>query len=171
VSVIIGARPYEFIARDYHLPGAITGFEPADMLLGILSVLRQIISKEAKVGNSYGRAVRPEGNPKAQHLIQEVFHVVDSEWRGFGMIPASGLELKEPYRIFSATERFPLRITEGWGHQGCLCGEVVKGVIAPEQCPLYKKVCTPENPRGPCMVSYEGTCLIHYKYGGNEWTA
>ncbi len=170
VSVIIGTVPYEFVAKDFKLPGAITGFEPADMLLGILDVLNQMIKKEAKVNNAYKRVVQREGNPKALDLIYEIFDTVDAEWRGFGIIPASGLQLKKEYSKFSASEKFSLNFNEGWGHEECLCGEVVKGAIVPEKCPLYKKVCTPENPHGPCMVSYEGTCLIHYKYGESKWS-
>jgi hydrogenase expression/formation protein HypD len=169
VSVIIGTEPYEFVAKDYNLPGAITGFEPADMLLGILDVLNQIIKKEARVNNAYERVVQKEGNPKALDLMYEIFDIIDAEWRGFGFIPASGLQLKKEYNTFSASKKFSLDFNEGWGHEECLCGEVVKGAIPPEKCALYKKVCTPENPRGPCMVSYEGTCLIHYKYGESKW--
>ncbi len=163
VSVIIGSRPYEFIAEEFGVPGAITGFEPADLLLGILSVLKQQERGEARVDIAYKRAVKPEGNVVAREIIESVFSVSDGEWRGFGMIPMSGLKLKN--RGLDTAERFSLSSTSSWVHDACRCGEIVKGVIEPEECPLFGKACTPEKPLGPCMVTFEGTCLIHYKYG------
>lgn len=168
VSVIIGPQPYEFIAREFSLPGAITGFEPADMLLGILSVLRQIEGGEARVDIAYARAVRPEGNPAARRVMARACEVTDGEWRGFGAIPASGLTLRN--RDLDAFERFSLAYDPSWENMPCGCGDVVRGLIEPEQCPLFGNPCTPEQPMGPCMVSVEGCCLIHYKYGDTMWT-
>lgn len=168
VSVIIGSKPYEFIAREFGVPGAITGFEPVDLLLGVLSVLRQIEKGEARVDIAYSRAVRPEGNPVALRLIERVCEVTDGEWRGFGAIPASGLRLRN--RDLDAFARFSLSYDSSWENPACRCGDVVRGVVEPEECPLFGKPCAPEKPLGPCMVSVEGSCLIHYKYGKTTWT-
>ena len=162
MSVIIGSEPYRFVAEQYGVPGAVAGFEPADLLFGILSVLRQIRDGRAEVEIAYRRAVKPEGNPLAKRLIEEVFTVGDAEWRGFGTIPQSGLF---PPGELCALSRFGVKAESGWETNGCRCGEVVRGVSEPEDCPLFGTGCTPERPLGPCMVSYEGSCLIHFKYG------
>ncbi len=162
VSVIIGSNPYRFIPERYGIAGAIAGFEPADLLLGILSVLRQIKNGKPEVDIVYKRAVKPEGNLKAKRLMEDVFHIVDEEWRGFGIIPESGLA---PSDDFSAFRRFEINVKSTWEKKGCKCGEIVKGVAQPEDCPFFGNACTPESPLGACMVSIEGSCLIHYKYG------
>lgn len=162
VSVIIGSEPYRFVAEQYGVPGAVAGFEPADLLLGILSVLRQIREGRATVEIAYRRAVKPEGNPLAKRLIEEVFTVGDAEWRGFGIIPRSGLF---PPEDLCALSRFGITAESGWEAKGCRCGDVVRGIAEPEDCPLFGTGCLPERPLGPCMVSYEGSCLIHFKYG------
>lgn len=169
VSVIIGSDVYSFIPQDFGIPGAITGFEPADLLLGILSVLRQIKEKKPIVDIAYKRVVRKEGNKKAYSLILEIFDVYDAKWRGFGEIPESGLIPKEKFREFRLTERFCLKPDEIFGINGCRCGDVIKGLVEPIDCPLFDKVCNPSSPMGPCMVSYEGTCLIYHKYKDVEW--
>jgi hydrogenase expression/formation protein HypD len=165
VSTIIGEAAYSFIAEKYGLSGAIAGFEPADILLGILSVVRQIRWKKPEVANEYKRVVRPEGNPQALALMEEMLEKFNADWRGLGIIPESGLRLKPVYKDFDAVWRFalkllPVRIVKS----ACRCGEVLKGLIKPKDCPLFGQVCHPENPKGPCMVSYEGACLIEYKY-------
>lgn len=162
VSVIIGSKPYRFIAEDYGIPGAITGFEPVDLIMGVMSIVEQISDGRAEVDIVYKRAVKPDGNPVARKLMEEVFHVGDAEWRGFGVIPESGMY---PEKEFMAEERFSIGEFEVWENRGCRCAEVVRGVAEPEECPLFGKVCTPESPMGACMVSVEGVCLIHYKYG------
>jgi len=162
VSVIIGSEAYRFVAEQYGVPGAVAGFEPADLLFGILSVLRQIRDGRAEVEIAYRRAVKPEGNPLAKRLIAEVFTIGDAEWRGFGTIPLSGLF---PPGELCALSRFGIKAESGWESEGCRCGEVVRGIAEPEDCPLFGTGCTPERPLGPCMVSYEGSCLIHFKYG------
>jgi hydrogenase expression/formation protein HypD len=169
VSVITGTDVYEFIPGEFGLPGAVTGFEPADLILGILSVLKQIESGKPEVAIAYTRAVRPGGNPKARELMEKAFEISDVEWRGFGMIPGSGLKLKD--RNLDAVERFSLDDRSFFGHGACRCGEIVTGNIEPYDCPMFKNGCTPETPFGPCMVSVEGACLICYKYGESEiWT-
>jgi len=116
--------------------------------------------------NQYKRSVKEEGNPKARMIMKKVFRVVDSKWRGLGMIPASGLDLKDEFREFNAYHVFPLNIPPPQEYPGCRCGEVLAGKIVPPECPLFGKACTPENPKGPCMVSVEGACGIYYRYGG-----
>lgn len=167
VSVIIGSKPYQFIAKEFLIPGAVTGFEPVDLMLGVLSVLRQIESNSPKVDIAYKRAVKEEGNEKAKKIIEEVFEISDVEWRGFGIIPKSGLKLKN--KKLDALEIFKFSTPQLFENKGCRCGDVLKGLIEPNNCPLFKNVCTPESPVGPCMVSVEGSCLIHYKYGSLEW--
>lgn len=167
VSVILGSKPYEFIAKEFGLPGAITGFEPADLLLGVISVLKQIESGHPEVDIAYPRVVRHEGNPLARKLMKRVFKISDGEWRGFGKIPGSGLNLRD--KKMDAVIKFSMDTSSTWERAGCRCGDVVKGAIEPPECPLFRKVCSPEKPMGPCMVSVEGSCLIFYKYGDVEW--
>jgi len=167
VSVIIGSEAYRFIPEEFGLPGAISGFEPADLLLGIISVLRQIENGDPKVDIAYPRAVKPEGNRIALGLVEEVFEVADAEWRGFGTIPKSGLRLRDG--ALDAACRFGLELTSSWENEGCRCGEILRGAAEPEDCPLFMTACNPDTPLGPCMVSVEGSCLIHCKYGAVEW--
>lgn len=166
VSAIIGIAPYAFIPREYGLPGAVAGFEPADILLGIRAVLDQMAAGRPEVALTYSRVVRPEGNPAALALMDEVFEPEDALWRGLGTIPRSGLRLRPEWAAFDAEKKFGLSIRRtGGGLPGCRCGDVLRGVIAPRECGLFGAACTPEAPRGPCMVSFEGACLVHYKYG------
>lgn len=167
VSTIIGSLPYEFIPRDYGVPCVISGFEPLDILASIYMLVKQIKEKRAGVEIQYRRCVRPEGNQKAVTRLYEVFEVADSQWRGIGMIPNSGLKIREEYSKHDARCEFDVQITN---HQSpitnCICGEILRGVSTPVDCLLFGKGCIPENPVGPCMVSSEGTCGAHYKYGG-----
>jgi len=165
VSAIIGVKPYDFIARKYGIPGAIAGFEPSDILLGISSILEQIIEGRPSVANEYRRVVRPEGNPLALAIMDKMLEVKDAYWRGLGLIPKSGLKLKKKYSDFDAENKYGLKIAgESRGLSGCRCGEVLRGKISPPQCPLFAKKCSPASPHGPCMVSFEGACLAYYKY-------
>ncbi len=166
VSAIIGAGPYEFIARDYAIPGAIAGFEPGDILLAVRSILEQAAAGTPRVALEYSRAMRPEGNPVARALMDEVFEPFDAAWRGLGTIPASGLRFREAFAGFDAGPKFGLMPGEdNRDLAGCRCGDVLRGVIRPEGCRLFGTKCAPDSPLGPCMVSYEGACLIHFKYG------
>ena len=165
VSAIIGEKPYRFIAEEYGIPGAITGFEPSDMLLGILSILEQIVEGKAEVANAYSRVVRASGNTKALALMEEMLEIKDAHWRGLGLIPGSGLRLKKKYSTYDAEIKFNLKIKGGSGDlPGCRCGEVLQGLVSPPQCALFARKCNPDSPYGPCMVSFEGACLIYYKY-------
>lgn len=165
VSAIIGADAYRPLADRLHVPCVITGFEPLDILQGVLMLARQIKAGQARVETQYRRVVRPEGNRKAQALLDEVFEPCDAAWRGIGTIPASGLRLRAEYAAFDAAVQLPVTVEPSREHAGCRCGEILKGKLRPADCPLFRTVCTPEEPVGACMVSSEGTCAAEYKYG------
>ena len=165
VSVIIGSRPYRFISEEYHRPAVITGFQPEDILEGLLLILKQIKSGKPKVEIQYRAAVHPKGNEVAQKLIRRVFAAGPASWRGLGVIPKTGLKLKTEFQRFDGQKHFNL--PEGEiikSNPACRCGEVITGAITPEDCQQFRRKCTPEKPLGPCMVSVEGTCAAHYKY-------
>lgn len=164
VSAIIGIRPYEFIAKDYRIPSVITGFEATDILQGIMMILNQIADNKAAVEIQYKRVVREEGNQKAMSLLHEYFEPCDSNWRGLGVIPQSGLTLREQMKHRDARTLYNLDIPDTQEPKSCLCGQVLKGVKKPTDCVLYGKKCTPEHPVGACMVSTEGSCAAYYKY-------
>jgi hydrogenase expression/formation protein HypD len=165
VSAIIGEIPYAFVPREFGIPGAIAGFEPEDILTGILSILAQIRTGAPRVANMYARVVRHQGNPMARALMNETLEPFDAVWRGLGAIPRSGLRLRAGFRAFDAARKYGLE-TEGAGREarGCLCGKVLRGVARPEDCRLFGAKCAPDSPVGPCMVSHEGACLVTYKY-------
>ena len=164
VSTIIGAKPYEFIAKRYGVPGVITGFEPVDVLQGIAMIMRQLHEGRAEIEIAYARGVMPEGNPHAIAAIDEVFETCTATWRGLGDIPGSGYRLRDRYAEFDAVRRFQPEIEPTVEPKGCRCGDILRGIMAPSACPLFRKVCTPENPVGPCMVSSEGSCAAYYRY-------
>ena len=164
VSAIIGSKPYNFIAEDYHIPCVISGFEPLDILESIAVIIRQINKGKSEVEIQYRRVVREEGNPTALKSIYEVFDKSDSVWRGLGNIPGSGLKLKKKFLKFDAKTYFPVKRIKSREPAGCECGGVLKGIKKPAECRLFSKICKPENPIGPCMVSSEGSCAAYYKY-------
>ncbi|NGM16796.1 hydrogenase formation protein HypD [Eggerthellaceae bacterium zg-893] len=164
VSTIIGTAPYEFLAREYGIPGVITGFEPLDVLQGIAMILRQLHEGRAEIEIAYARGVMPQGNPVALAAIDEVFETVSATWRGLGEIPGSGYRIRPEFAAFDALARFSPAVEPTQEPKGCRCGDVLRAVIAPNECPLFRKVCTPENPVGPCMVSGEGSCAAYYRY-------
>jgi hydrogenase expression/formation protein HypD len=173
VSAIIGAKPYEFLAKEHGIACAIAGFEPADLLQAILSLVRQIVQEKPFVDISYSRTVRWEGNKKAQRILDQVFEKCPSDWRGLGQLPGSGLKLREEFKNFDALSRLELdKIKPDESSlevdKGCLCGEVLRGVVAPDECPLFGEVCTPEDPVGACMVSVEGACRNYYTFQVNS---
>ena len=165
VSAIIGSRPYEFIPRDYGIACVVSGFEPLDVLLCIDMLIAQIESGQAKVEIAYRRGVRPEGNRQAQQLMDKVFEPCEARWRGIGVVPHSGLKLRQYYERFDAERIFPVDPGPSFEPKGCRCGEILRGVTKPTDCKLFRQVCTPEHPVGPCMVSYEGACSTYYLYG------
>ena len=164
VSVIIGSIPYSFIARDYNVPCVISGFEPLDIIKSIVMIAEQIRKGVSEVEIQYSQVVREQGNPTAVKSIYEVFDKSDSLWRGLGNIPGSGLKLKEKYKQFDAKTHFPVKKINSREPAGCKCGDVLKGIKKPTECRLFSKICRPENPVGPCMVSSEGSCAAYYKY-------
>lgn len=164
VSTIIGSAPYQFIADTYKIPGVITGFEPNDMLQGIAMLLRQLVENRAEIEIAYSRGVMSQGNPTALAAIDEVFETVPAMWRGIGEIPGSGYKIREEFSDFDALCRFAPEIEPVKEHAGCKCGDVLRGSITPADCPLFRTVCSPENPVGPCMVSSEGACSAYYRY-------
>ena len=164
VSAIIGSRPYEFLAGDYGMPCVISGFEPLDILQSVLLLVRQVKSRNPRVEIQYRRGVNAEGNLKAQEVMARVFEPSDVEWRGIGTIPGTGLALREELSGFDAARAFALPLIPSRENPGCRCGEVLRGVIRPRECKLFAAVCTPQNPVGPCMVSFEGSCAAAFKY-------
>ncbi len=168
VSTIVGAASYDFIPRDFHLPCAVTGFEPVDILLGIEAILLQRQSGRYEVANAYRRAVAAPANPRARQILAEVFAPVDAPWRGLGLIPASGVRLRSRYADFDARLKFAAHLAQVPPPPStpCRCGEVLRGVLAPPDCPLFGQRCSPAQPVGPCMVSSEGACAAAYRYGG-----
>ncbi len=167
VSVIIGKRPYEFIASDYGVPCVIAGFEAVDIAQAVLMLIKDITGKgPARVRIQYTRAVKPAGNQKARKLLQEVFREEDSEWRGLGVVPRSGLEIREEFSSFDAAAVFPVEVEPAREESGCICGKILRGVKTPPDCALFGTRCRPDHPVGPCMVSSEGTCAAYYKFRG-----
>ncbi|MDO8661682.1 MAG: hydrogenase formation protein HypD [Candidatus Omnitrophota bacterium] len=166
VSAIIGTKDYAFIPKKYKTACCVAGFEPVDILEGICIILEQISLNKPYVANQYTRIVTPGGNPRAKRAISRVFERTDSDWRGFGIIPDSGLKLKDTYSRFDTNRVFALRSNKVVIKpiKQCRCGDVLKGLILPSDCPLFAKACQPDNPVGPCMVTTEGSCNVYYKF-------
>jgi hydrogenase expression/formation protein HypD len=164
VCTVMGIDEYARIAAEHRVPVVVTGFEPLDILQGVLLCVRQLEQGRCEVENQYARAVRPEGNPLARELVREVFTVRDRAWRGIGPIEASGFGLSGTYRAFDALERFG-GLEEGIFEVGeCISGLVLQGRKRPEECPAFGTRCTPEHPLGATMVSSEGACAAYYRY-------
>ena len=161
VSVITGSACYEFLARDYGVGGVVAGFEPEDVLRALVMLAGQT---KPTVEIAYARAVRPDGNPAARALMDRVFTPCDADWRGLGVIPGSGLALRDEYAAFDAERRFAVETGPAAEPEGCACGEVLRGVLDPADCPLFGSRCTPREPVGACMVSSEGSCAARYRY-------
>ncbi len=165
VSAIIGADAYRKLAEERKVPCVVTGFEPVDMMQGVEMLVRQAVEGRSCVEIQYSRVVKREGNRKAREVLAEVLTPFDAEWRGIGVIPGSGLEISGRYAPFDAEKAIPVEVEEPREHQGCRCGDILKGKAGPFDCPLFATGCTPESPVGACMVSSEGTCAAAYKYG------
>ena len=165
VSSIIGARAYQPLVDKYHLACVVAGFETTDLLNGLILLARQVGRGEAKVENTYTRAVNWEGNLRAARMVEEIFEPADMEWRGLGVIPGSGLAIRAGYADFDAVARLDITLPVAREAKGCRCGEILKGMSIPTECPLFNTRCTPGSPIGPCMVSSEGTCAAYHKYG------
>nr|WP_148271421.1 hydrogenase formation protein HypD [Desulfosporosinus acidiphilus] len=164
VCAIIGTKPIEFMAEEFGKPGVVTGFEALDILEAVVMLLRQRQQGRSEIEIQYRRVAKVEGNPHAQMIVQKVFEPVDASWRGMGLIPKSGLGIREEYASWDAARKFSLPVFHSPETPGCQCGEVLKGRIYPTQCALFGKRCTPLKPVGPCMVSSEGSCAAYYRY-------
>lgn len=165
VCTITGIRPFAEVLHNKY-PGVITGFEPLDIITGIMSITDLLVKESAETVNMYRRVVRDEGNPLARQLIESVFRPVDALWRGIGCIPRSGLAFKDEFAGFDACVKFAVEPNDEGMPSGCSCGDVLKGKIKPSDCTLFNSLCTPDHPVGPCMVSSEGSCAAWFKYGG-----
>ena len=164
VSSIIGIAPYQVLADKYGVPGVVTGFEPLDLLQGIAMIMKQLHEGRRDIEIAYSRGVMADGNPHARAVIDEVFETCASYWRGLGLIPDSAYAIRKEFEEFDAMKRFKPEIEPTVEHKGCSCGSVLRGLTPPDKCPLFRKVCNPENPIGPCMVSSEGSCAAYYRY-------
>ena len=165
VSMVIGVSAYLSFFNNYQIPSVIAGFEPIDLLNVILMLVKQIETDSPKLQNAYKRIVSYEGNKKAQELIAKVFYQTNTKWRGIGTIKNSGLKINKQFAEFDAEKKFDIKTPDTVKEpKGCSCGQILKGIMSPPQCPLYKKICNPINPVGPCMVSSEGTCAAYFKY-------
>lgn len=164
VCTVMGTEEYEPIARRFHVPIVVTGFEPLDILQGIEMCVRQLESGEARVQIQYDRSVRPEGNQAAKAMVLRVFEVTDRKWRGIGLLPRSGLKLRKEFQEFDAEVRFGLGALEREEAPGCIAGLVLQGKARPTDCPFFAGKCTPEHPLGAPMVSTEGACAAYFRY-------
>jgi hydrogenase expression/formation protein HypD len=165
VSAIIGADAYRSIADQHRIPCVVTGFEPLDLLQGILMLLEQIRDNTPRVQIQYSRVVRPRGNPRAMEVMLRVFQPAATSWRGLGELAKSGLEFRDEFAAFDAARRLPPPAPPAPENTACRCAEILCGILAPPQCALFGTTCTPDRPVGPCMVSSEGACAAHFKYG------
>lgn len=169
VSTILGSNIYQPYVSQYNMPIVVAGFEPLDVMQSALMLIRQINAGQSYVENEYTRTVSEQGNMTAQALMQDVFDLRESfEWRGLGYLPYSGLSLKEKYACFDAEIQFSMCFQEGKEVKGCKCPEVLRGVVKPQECKLFGKVCRPDNPMGACMVSSEGACAAHWLYDRSD---
>ncbi|MBM4326360.1 MAG: hydrogenase formation protein HypD [Deltaproteobacteria bacterium] len=165
VSAIIGSDCYRYLAEEFHKPGVVAGFEPLDILVALRELVRLAVDGPPQILNRYKRVVREGGNPAAREIMYEVFEPTDAVWRGLGLIPGSGLKLRGPYAGFDSLTAMPVNVSPTEDDPRCLCAAILTGAKTPDRCGLFGKQCTPEEPVGPCMVSSEGTCAAHYKYG------
>ncbi|HEX2101629.1 MAG TPA: hydrogenase formation protein HypD, partial [Candidatus Synoicihabitans sp.] len=165
VCTVVGYREYEPIATGYNIPIVISGFEPVDLLEGVLECVRLLENGEARVENQYRRVVNREGNRASQQLLDEVFEICDRKWRGIGIIPKSGYKLRYEFRAHDAERLFELNDIETAESTACISGQILKGLKKPKHCPAFGRTCTPQSPLGATMVSSEGACSAYYAYG------
>ena len=166
VSAMIGAEAFRFVPESLHLPAAVAGFEPEELLLALFSLVQMLKSGKPNLVNAYPRVVHSEGNAAAKALVDTWFVPCDAIWRGLGEIPQSGLALRPEHASWDAVKRFSPQIESPIKRSACRCGDVLRGSIEPPECPLFGKVCLPEHPLGACMVSSEGACAAYYQYEG-----
>ncbi len=168
VATILGADRFSFLPEEYGIPAVVAGFEAGDILDSVYLLCRQAQAGKPRLENEYTRAVQPQGNVAAMRFIDRVFVPCDDIWRGIGAVPQSGYAVRPEYAAFDAAKRFDFAAKNKEMQTGCRCGEILRGVLEPAQCPLFGKVCVPEDPVGPCMVSSEGACAAAYKYRSVE---
>ena len=166
VSTITGTRMYDFIPADFGVPCCVSGFEPVDILSAIYILAEMNEKGEKGLVNAYPRAVQDTGNEKAKYIMNSVFEPSDAEWRGFGVIPASGLKIRAEYAAFDAEKGYIPSFPKAAENPACVCGDILRGSKNPDECQLFAKECTPSDPKGACMVSSEGTCAAWFRYGG-----
>jgi hydrogenase expression/formation protein HypD len=165
VCTVMGTSEYDPLVERHRVPIVITGFEPLDLLEGVYRAVRQLEAGQAEVENQYARSVRPEGNPRSLELIREVFVPCDRKWRGVGMVPQSGMRLRDDYHEFDAEHRFDVVGIEAHEPAVCISGQILKGLKKPHDCPAFGRECTPQTPLGATMVSSEGACAAYHAYG------
>jgi hydrogenase expression/formation protein HypD len=163
-AAVTGVAELKQLSLCHQVPVVVTGFEPVDLLDGILRCVRQLEEGRAELENAYARAVRPEGNAPALAMTHRVFEVIDREWRGLGVLPASGLGLRADYTDFDAARRFNLGPAPNGGDEECQGGRVMLGTLRPDQCPAFGNRCRPEHPLGAPMVSSEGACAAYFRF-------
>ncbi|MBR6013782.1 MAG: hydrogenase formation protein HypD [Selenomonadaceae bacterium] len=170
VAVVTGTKIFDFLANDYKIPSVVSGFEAEEILLAILNLLKQIDEKKFFVANEYKSVVKSEGNIAAQKILYEVYEKVDADWRGLGKIKNSGLKVRKNFSEFDIENILPVEVEKITKKTPCRCGEVLRGIIQPLECPLFGKSCQPLHAVGPCMVSVEGVCAAWYKYGAETFS-
>ena len=168
VSVITGTEVFQFLVEEYRMPGVVTGFEPLQILRSLYRLMKQVTEGAARIENEYGSVVHSGGSPAAKHATDLVYEPADAAWRGIGVIPLSGLRMREAFKDYDI-ERL-LDVPMGKNKLGCRCGEVLRGIVTPKECPLFGKACVPTHAIGPCMVSVEGVCAAWYKYGQGRFS-
>lgn len=163
VSIVLGEDSYQYLPQEFGISGVITGFEPAQLLSGIYKLIELAYQDKKEIINDHPSVVTKKGNEVAQELMAHYFTLCDEAWRGIGVIPASGLDLKPEFERYNAKKKYQIQVPEPRKTK-CRCGEVIRGLISPKECPLFAKACHPLNPIGPCMVSSEGSCSAYYQY-------
>lgn len=163
VSIVLGKNNYQFLIDEYNVPGVITGFDSVEMLSGIYKIIEMLLSKDISIINDHQKIVTDEGNLIAKRLMNTYLEPCEEAWRGLGLIKDSGLDLRKEYSYLDAKKKFEVNIEEPKKTK-CRCGDIICGIITPNECPLFAKGCKPTNPIGPCMVSTEGTCAAYYQY-------
>ena len=169
VAVVTGTEVFRFVAEEYHLPGVVAGFGPLEILRALCRLCRQVTAGDVRIENEYGSVVRTEGNPHSREILDRVYEPVDAEWRGIGIIPLSGLHMRKEQERFDIEAVLPIAVPPGERKSACRCGEVLRGIVTPHECPLFGKACLPTHAVGPCMVSVEGVCAAWYKYGQGKF--
>ena len=169
VAVVTGADEFNFLADEFKIPSAISGFEADEILTALVSLLEQVDTAQVRVANDYRKVVTAQGNVTAKKFLAQVYEVTDASWRGMGTIANSGLKLRDEFADFDIERVEPVEVERVEKKSACRCGEVLRGIVKPTDCPLFGKVCQPLHAIGACMVSVEGVCAAWFKYGGGKF--